>query len=220
MPQELDPQTLIEQGLAGDATCLRSLVDRLSPLIARRVAATLWRVKTNRNVRQDAADMIQDVFLALFQNDGKALRAWDPERGMSLDSFIGLLTQHQVISILRSRVTTPWREELADMEEIQDIDTSPVTPEALFSSRENLSTLLERVRETLSPRGLELFQRMFVDEESIEHLGTATGMTPDALYQWRSRLHRTIRALAGEINAPAASDRGTRTRMLKRIPGT
>lgn len=220
MPQERDPQSLIEQALAGDAACVRSLVDRLSPVIARRVAATLWRVKSNRNVRQDAADMIQDVFLALFQNDGKALRAWDPERGMSLDSFVGLLAQHQVISLLRTRRTTPWREDLTDMEEVRDIDTSTATPEALFSSREHLTTLLEQVRETLSPRGLELFQRMFIEEEPIDHLVAATGMTREALYQWRSRLQRTIRALAGKIDVSPVSEPGLAARMVNRMPPT
>jgi RNA polymerase sigma factor (sigma-70 family) len=220
MPQERDAQALIEQALGGDPASVRSLVDRLSPVIARRVSATLWRVKSNRqaNVRQEAGDLIQDVFLALFQNGGKALRAWDPERGMSLDSFVGLLAQHQVISLLRSGRTCPWREDPSDMEEVQDIDSTAPTPEALFSSRENLSTLLERVRESLSPRGLELFQRMFIDEEPVEQLMATTRMTRDALYQWKSRLQRTIRTLASDLDVSNVSESAPAERMLNRMP--
>jgi RNA polymerase sigma-70 factor (ECF subfamily) len=222
MPQEPDAQALIGQALAGEPASVRSLVDRLSPIIARRVTATLWRVKSTRraNVRQEAADLIQDVFLSLFQNDGKALRAWDPRRGMSLDSFVGLLAQHQVISLLRSGRTSPWREDPLDSDEVAELDSAAPTPEAVFSSREKLSALLERVRQSLSPRGLELFQRMFIDEEPIEQLVTATGMTRDALYQWRSRLQRTIRTLASERDVSSVSDPGASERMVNRTPPT
>jgi RNA polymerase sigma factor (sigma-70 family) len=222
MPQEPDAQALIEQALAGEPASVRGLVERLSPVIARRVTATLWRVKSARraNVRQDAADLIQDVFLSLFQNGGKALRAWDPQRGMSLDSFVGLLAQHQVISLLRSGRTSPWREDPLDAEEAAEIDSAAPSPEALVSSREKLSALLERVRQSLSPRGLELFQRMFIDEEPIEQLAVATGMTRDALYQWKSRLQRTIRTLASEGDVSGVSDPGAPDRMVNRMPPT
>ena len=222
MPQEPDAQALIEQALAGEPVSVRRLVDRLSPVIARRVTATLWRVRSARraNVQQDAADLIQDVFLSLFQNDGKALRAWDPRRGMALDSFVGLLAQHQVISLLRSGRISPWREDPLDTEEAAELDSAAPTPEAVFSSREKLSALLERVRQSLSPRGLELFQRMFIDEEPIEQLMAATGMTRDALYQWRSRLQRTIRTLASEEDVSSVSDPGAPDRMVNRMPPT
>jgi RNA polymerase sigma factor (sigma-70 family) len=217
MPQERDPRSVVEQALAGDAQGMRVLVDRLSPVIARRVASTRWRVKGTGSVRQDAADLVQDVFLSLFQNNAKALRAWDPERGMSLESFVGLLAQHQVISLLRSGRASAWREDPADMEEVPDIDAPGASPEALISSRERLSTLLERVRAALSPRGLELFQRMFIDEEPIEELVAATGMTRDALYQWRTRLHRSIRTLAGEIDVSGVSESAMTARIPKRM---
>lgn len=217
MPQERDPRSLVEQALAGDASSVRVLVDRLSPVIARRVAATLWRVKRNGNVRQEAADMVQDVFLALFQNGAKALRAWDPGRGMSLENFVGLLAQHQVISLLRSGRTSAWREDPTDMEEVPDIDAPTATPEGLTASREKLSTLLERVRAVLSPRGLELFQRMFIDEEPIEDLAVATGMTKDALYQWRTRLHRSIRTIAAQIDVSSVSENELGARIANRM---
>ena len=102
-----DERSLILQALTGDAASVRALVDKLSPIVARRVTATLWHRTRGRNVAQDADDMIQEVFVSLFQSDGKALRAWDPERGMSLERFVGMLAQHQTISILRNGRTTP-----------------------------------------------------------------------------------------------------------------
>jgi DNA-directed RNA polymerase specialized sigma24 family protein len=189
-------------------------------VIAKRVAATLWRRTSHRNVTQDASDMVQDVFLSLFQSDGKALRAWDPARGMSFDSFVGLLAQHQVISILRSGRTAPWREEPADMERLEAVGTAAATPEAVISSRENLRELLDRLRERLSPRGLELFQRIVIDEEPAESLLATTGLTRDAIYQWKSRLHRIIRTVASEMDLPPVSETATNLRIVKEAPQT
>jgi RNA polymerase sigma factor (sigma-70 family) len=210
-----DPRHLIQRALAGDRASVRALVDRLSPTISRRVAATLWQRSPKRNVAQDSVDMVQEVFLALFQADGKALRAWDPERGMSLDSFVGLLAQHQVISLLRSGRTSPWREELSETAEQQEAAASSPSPEAVVSSREGLRVLLDRLQERLSPRGLELFQRLIVDEEPIETLSAVTGLTPDALYQWKRRLLKLIRSLALEMSVPKMSDQPLELRIAK-----
>lgn len=220
MPDETNQRLLIEQALGGDAVAVRALVDDLAPVIAKRVAATLWRANSKRNVRQDASDMIQDVFLALFQSEGKALRAWTPGRGMSLHSFVGLLARHQVVSILRSGRTSPWREELGDGGDFDELQGDAETPEAVFSSREHMTVLFSRLRDTLSPRGMELFQRLVVDEEPLEAVAAGTGMTREALYQWRSRLLRTLRTLAAEIDGPAMSDTAGKLRMLKGGPAT
>lgn len=220
MPEEQNPHVLIQQALAGDPPSVRALVDRLSPVVSKRVAATLWRLGNRRNVPQDAADMVQDVFLALFQADGKALRAWDPTRGMSLDSFVGLLTQHQVVSILRSGRTSPWREEPRETEHFEALGAPAASPETITSSREDLRSLLDRLRETLSPRGLELFQRIIIDEEPLETLAATTGLTRDAIYQWKSRLIRTVRTLASEIGVPAVSEMPAKLRIVKGAPQT
>ena len=220
MPDSEDPRDLIRHALAGDPVKLRALVDRLSPVITKRVTATLWQRNRKRNVPQDALDMTQDVFVALFQSDGKALRAWDPARGMSLESFVGLLAQHQVISLLRSGRTSAWREEATESEEINDLAMATVTPDAIVSSREHLQNLLDRLRENLSPRGLELFQRIIVDEEPLEAISQQTGLTRDALYQWKSRLLRLVRTLSAEIDAPRVSEPSAPLRMVKGAPQT
>jgi len=220
LPEAQDPHLLIQEALAGDPASVRALVDRLSPVISKRVAATLWRLGGRRNVPQDAADMVQDVFLSLFQADGKALRAWDPARGMSLDSFVGLLAQHQVVSILRSGRTTPWREELKDAEHFESLGAAAASPERVTSARADLRALLDRLRECLSPRGLELFQRIIIDEEPLESLTATTGLTRDAIYQWKSRLTRTIRTLAAEIGVPHVSETAGKLRIVKGAPQT
>jgi RNA polymerase sigma-70 factor (ECF subfamily) len=204
--------------LARDPAAVRALVDQLSPIIERRVAAALWRRTSTRDVRQELADMTQEVFLSLFAADGKALRAWDPARGLSLDKFVGMLAQHQVASILRNGRTSPWRDDPTEADQIDRLVGPTAGLDAVVGSREHLRALLDRLRASLSPRGLELFQRLIVDEEPVEVLCVATGMTREALYQWRSRLLRQVRELSAQIQAEPASDPAGPLRIVNRLP--
>jgi RNA polymerase sigma factor (sigma-70 family) len=200
-----DPRDLVRKALARDPASVRALVERLSPVIERRVAATLWQRSGRRDVRQEVKDMTQAVFLSLFEEDGKALRAWDPARGSALEGFVALLAHRQVISILRRGRTSPWPDEPKESEWLEAIPADVPLPEQIVASREHLRALLDRVREELSPLGLEMFQRLIVDEEPLDEVGAKLGKSADALYQWRSRLLRRVKQLSAEILAKPAS---------------
>jgi len=178
---------------------MRALVRRLAPVIERRVASTLWQRSVRGDIRQEIRDKTQDVFLSLLDSGGKALLAWDPARGTSLEGFVSLLAHRQVISLLRNGSVTPWREEFAELHTIEASAAGAPTAEQVVGSREHLRLLLDAVRERLSPLGLEIFQRLIVDETPIDELSVKLGMTMQALYQWRSRLLKLARQLTAEI---------------------
>src|ERR1700710_2002550 len=110
-----DTSGLVRQALTGDQTALTRLVALLTPVIQGRVARTLlarrYRLAGGRDVRQEVEDLSQDVFLALFSRDGYVLRTWQAERGLSLENFVGLIAERQVLSFLRSGRRNPWKEE-------------------------------------------------------------------------------------------------------------
>jgi RNA polymerase sigma-70 factor (ECF subfamily) len=198
---------------------MRALVDRLAPIIERRVAATLWqRSARGRDARQEQRDMVQAVFLSLFESDAKALRAWHPERGMSLEGFVSLLAHRQAISILRNGRTTPWPDEPTDPETMDSAPGADDLPEQLVASREHIRLLLDLVRQQLSPLGLEIFQRLVVDQEPVEQLGAALSLTPAAIYQWRSRLIRQVQEASARILGGGMSEEGTEPRSQKGNP--
>jgi DNA-directed RNA polymerase specialized sigma24 family protein len=204
-----DPQNqlqLITKALSREPAAVRALIDQLSPVIERRVAAALWRRAPGRDIRTEVQDMTQDVFLSLFAGDGKALRAWDPERGMSLASFVGLLARHQVSSILRTGRTQPFRDEPTEAATLEALPDVGPAPEAVVGSREEVVRLLERVRARLSARGQELFQRLVLDEESLDGLSASTGLSRDALYQWRSRFAKLVRQVSADEAATFLSE--------------
>jgi RNA polymerase sigma-70 factor (ECF subfamily) len=182
---------------------LRELVEALTPVVQARVARALMRRRgrgdRHRDVRQEVEDMTQQVFLALFANEGHALRQWDPKRGLTFLNFVGLLAERQVFSALRSRKKNPWVEEPTEDEVLDRKADSGQGPEHMVASREALTAVLRIVRERLSDRGLELFQWLMIEARSAEEVCSITGMTPNAVYAWRSRLGRLVHEVTQEV---------------------
>jgi RNA polymerase sigma-70 factor, ECF subfamily len=192
----------LRSALAGDEPALNRLVGKLTPVIQIRVARVLFRWRTGtaagRDVRQEVEDLTQDVFLTLFADDWKVLRSWEPERGMSLLNFVGFVAKRQTLSTLRSGKRSPWKE---DPTLIEDLDRAAqeCDPEEITAIREKLRLLDERLTVELSPLGWHLFDLLFLRELSIEEVVQQTGLSPDAIYQWRRRLRLLIRRLLDEM---------------------
>ena len=194
---------LVERAISGDAAAARAVIAAVLPVVQVRIARVLARRRTRsaRDVRQEVEDLAQEVFAALFENNGRVLRAWDPARGLSLASFCGLVAERESASILRSGRRSPWTEDATPAEDLErDVGTT-ADAEIRVASREQLRQLTERLREELSPRGLEMFQRLVVDEEAVESVCASTGMSADAVYAWRSRLGKLARKILREITA-------------------
>lgn len=204
---------LVERALARDGDALRSLVDVLTPVIQARVARALLRrasAASGRNIRQEVEDMTQDVFAALFADGGRALRAWEPGRGLSLVNFVGFVAERQVASILRTTRRSPWTEDPTLMEEL-DTPMDETGVEVRMESQQMLEALLDRLREELSPLGLSLFEMLFIHQRSAPEICERTGMSRDAVYAWQSRLGKLCRKLGAEL----LSDSQTPSRIPK-----
>ncbi len=204
-----DSAQILERALRGEPTAVRLFVDKVTPVIQSRVARRLFRrgAAQGRNIRQELEDMSQEVFLSLFADNGRALRAWDPARGLSLENFIGLLAEHQVTSIMRSGRRNPWTEEPWETGALDLGDNNKASPELRAASSEMLSILMDRVKEKLSPRGLQLFHLLILEERPIDAVCADFGMQPDAVYAWRSRLVKLVRSIAADLeNRASVSD--------------
>jgi RNA polymerase sigma factor (sigma-70 family) len=198
-----DSADLVRRALAGDQTALTRLVAGLTPVVQARVARTLLarrsRLGSGRDVRQEVEDLSQDVFLSLFSRSAHVLRSWQAERGLSLENFVGLVAERHVVSFLRSGRRNPWKEDPSPIEEL-DTTAPDVSPEEVASSREQLSLLLDRMRENLTPLGYRLFELLFEQEMSVPETMEASGLSADAVYAWRSRLRRVAQQLLVELS--------------------
>jgi RNA polymerase sigma factor (sigma-70 family) len=208
-----DKADLLRQALAGDAAAQTRLVALLTPVIQARVARTLlarrFRLAAGRDVRQEVEDLSHDVFLALFARGGRVLRTWEPGRGLSLENFVGLVAERQVLSFLRSPRRNPWRDDTSLDDDVFDVETEEPGPEEIAASRENLALLLDCLREAVTPLGWQLFQLLFIEEKSQAEVEAATGLSADAVYAWRSRLRRIARKLLDELSGNDGPERRT-----------
>lgn len=212
---------LIRAALRGERPAIDALVDLLTPVIQARAARLLLRRAGagGRDVGRDVEDLTQEVFLSLFQDDGRLLRSWDAARGLSLQNFVGLIAHRQVVSLLRGGKVRPFAEDPTRDDELAalaDAESPGEDLEARIASKEALEALLDQVRLSLSPRALELFHRMMVVDEPVERLRESLGMTPNALYTWRSRFAKLARTFLGvrpdgeSVQDPAPGARSSR----------
>ena len=186
----------VKRALGGERAAIEELVRELSPVVQARVATALWR--RGRASRQELEDITQEVLMELFTGDARVLARWEPERGLSLASFVGLVAQRMVFSLLRSRRRSPFTQEPTDPRTIEASAGSSrmhPTPEDPFAAREFLGLLFERLHAELSAKGLEMFYRLYVWQEEPEHIARETGSTLEAIYQWRSRLKKEVAEL-------------------------
>jgi DNA-directed RNA polymerase specialized sigma24 family protein len=190
----------VQRALGGERMAIEALVRELSPVVQARVATALWR--RGRASRQELEDLTQEVLMEIFTGDGRVLARWEPERGLSLASFVGLVAQRLVFSLLRSRKRSPFTQEPTDPGTIEASAGSSrmhPAPEGPVAAREFLELLLERLHEALSTKGLEMFYRLYVWQEEPEHIARETGSTVEAVYQWRSRLKKEVAELQNSL---------------------
>lgn len=202
---ELSPERL-RRALDGGAEHVRPLVAALTPHVQVRIARVLHRHRgraAGRTLRQEVDDLSQETFVELFEHGARTLRSWDPSRGLPLASFVQVVAERVTLSVLRSGRRSPWTEDPVEDAGADLAPDSGTRPDRRVASREALVQVLERLKQELSPRGWELFHALFVEEREVPAICEAFAMQPDAVYAWRSRLGKRIRALAAEIEPPS-----------------
>lgn len=194
----------VADALAGDAGMRRRLVESMAPIVHRRVAGIVARKRPAaqaRDLRQVVEDVVQDVFASCFASDARVLRSWDPARGLSFENFVGLVAEREALSLLRSAKRNPWTEDptLADDEVFADVPDLRAV-EARLESRNLIAVLAERLRERLSPLGMQYFRWLYIEQQPVDRIAERARTTPGAIYVWRSRLRRMVADVAVELD--------------------
>ncbi len=205
MPADLAPE-LVARELAGAADAQRHLITALTPMIQWNVAKMLRRWRTgpaaSRNLHQEVEDLVQEVFLELFEDDGKTLARWDPER-LPLEAYVGYIAKIRTAEVLRSR-RSPWRE---DPSPGDDIPRPPVehTPEDDALSHDQLRKVHLCLLAGFKPDDLELFELLFLRQSEPEAAASMVGKSLAAVYKWRSRLYERARLCREKLSRQSFS---------------
>ncbi|XXX78610.1 sigma factor [Sorangium sp. So ce134] len=214
MPDPHLTTSVLTSALGGEIQSLRSVIAALTPVIHARVGRALHRRSARfaggGDERMD--DLVQDVFVELFRDGCRALRAWDPARGLSLANWVGLIADQRVAAALRRRRRHPDAAALPLDDAPEEGARSGDDPEARVLARDQLARPLGLLRAELSPLGRELFEALLIEEEPIASVCARTGMSTSAVQAWSSRLKRRFAELAAGGGRRARSATGGRSR--------
>ncbi len=191
----------VERALAGDSEAVRKVIAAFTPVIQARAARALVRAGKGRgrDARQELADLVQDLLLLLFRDDGRILRAWRAERGLSLLNYVGLVAEREVRQIARSGRRSPWSLDPSEDSALERAAPQVASAESAVASRDLLDRLYARLEDELHEKALELFRLLVVEELPAPDVCAMTGLSSDAVYTWRSRLLRRAREILAEL---------------------
>lgn len=186
---------LVDRALSGDVDAQRRLISALTPEIQWSVGTMLRRWRTGkasgRNLRQEVQDMVQEVFVELFEHDGRTLRRWDPNR-LPLEGFVGYVARIRTAEVMRSR-RSPWREDPSAPEDLPVADHER-TPEDDALSQDELRKIHLCLQAGFTEDDAHLFDLFFLRQVSPQEAAEFSGRTVAAVYKWRSRLYEKAKA--------------------------
>jgi RNA polymerase sigma-70 factor (ECF subfamily) len=206
----------VAEAIGGDPSVTSELVTEMGRVIRSRLQRRLLRSGVLGSVgeaRFDVEDLCQDVFARLFERNARILRSWDPERGLSLANFVGLVAERHVGGLLRTR-----RVRLETATESEQLDALPTQDGAAHAPehRELLEMLQRALAERLSEKGMAVYQLLFLEERSVEEVRARLALNASAIYAWRHRIRKqlvqvgTQLDLIGQSGLPARTTRAAR----------
>ncbi|MEL6186199.1 MAG: sigma-70 family RNA polymerase sigma factor [Myxococcota bacterium] len=199
-----DAADTLAYALSGDQEAMLSLAKAWLPAIQVRVARSL-AARSGRFEARDVEDLTQEVFVRLFARDARVLRSFDPHRGTSLLGFIRLVADREVSNVLRSDRRRPSARNLV-LDDQLDETSEPAVQEQRAIRRDLMAKLYHRLQAWLTPRGRELFDVVFVEDQPIETVAERFGMKRGAIYAWKNRVCVKARSLVEELEG--AEDTG------------
>ncbi len=192
-------ETLVGRALGGHRGAMRMLVRRLVPVIRSRVSGYLTR-RGGRLGARDIDDMTQDIWLKLLEDDGRLLRAYDAERGKSLEGYVGLTCRRELWR--RARALGAERrgggQADAPLEAAASAANEGPDPEAVAVGRDLLDGLHGHLHAALSERGRLVFALVYEDQMGPAEAAEAMGVKTQVVYNWMHKIRGLTRDYLGD----------------------
>jgi RNA polymerase sigma factor (sigma-70 family) len=193
-PNSQEELALLAAILAGDRSRWHGFMMRYERLITSCVVRTLRRYDATFS-RDDLEDLVGEVWVALLRDDLKKLRAYRPEKGFRLASWIALIATNTTIDRLRARqAEDTYLEDLA-------------APDPASVANEPDEDAMQRQRAELAQAALDELtaeERAFVhdcfhEQRAPEDIARQHGVAVNTIYsrkfKIREKLARIVRRL-------------------------
>lgn len=142
----------------GDPTGLEELMDRYIAY----VSAVVWNILRNSMSKEDAEEVVSDVFLA----------AWEQARDIrsnTVKPWLGSVARHKAINRLRNRaIELPLEEDILEL-------PGEGTPE-LYLTRKEEARLVREAVESLGEPDREVFLRHYFHAQTVQEISQVMSM--------------------------------------------
>jgi len=183
--------------LNGSCWDRRNLVEAVTYVVPARARRVLARgALQRRSLAQELEDVTQDVLEALFANDARALRRWDPERGLKFLGFVGLIAEREVLSMLRGRRSREWRETSLHLTQLELLGVVSQSPEDAFATAELFRLLCVRMARQTTSKTYLIFRMLYLEEREPREVSQALGISLECVYTHQTRLRRRASSIA------------------------
>lgn len=187
---------LLEGCIAGDPDARTTLVEKYSGIVS--YGVTVIFQQFGRPYRkEEIEDLSQDVFLALFDNDSRKLRQYQGRNGCSLASWLRVVANRFTIDRLRREGRTISLDDPESGESWRVRETRPDSrpgPEPQVEAAERAAKVRELVTH-LPPKDQMFVQLFYFQGLPIDEVATTIGITTNAAYVRKMRLHQKLRKL-------------------------
>lgn len=182
-------QRLVARLLVDDPAAWREFDAKYSRVVLGCIHRVLSRF-TRVAGRHDVDEIYARFCLQLLAKDKRKLRAFDPERGNKLSSWLGLLATHAAYDYLRSLRRDAAVEPLPESERFSSTGASPYELSLLHER----ARIAAKIMSQLSERDREFVQLYFGEGLEPEEVATEMGISVKTVY---SKKHKITARLEG-----------------------
>jgi RNA polymerase sigma-70 factor (ECF subfamily) len=198
-PVELSDLELLGEVLSGDEAAWRELLRRFRGLIFRCIGRVLCKYESVVS-SEDINEVFSEVCLNLLRNDKKKLRAYDPDRGSKLGSWIGLIAINTTYDHLRVTARQPLLDQIDGI--VDDEDSRP-SPLDLLLEKERLCRLTELALD-FSKKDQRFMELYYGRGLAPHEVAREMKISIKTVYSKKNKIRNRLVALARASYRPAA----------------
>jgi RNA polymerase sigma-70 factor (ECF subfamily) len=189
---------LLAQVVRGQPAAVRVVARRLLPVIQARVRRALRRLTPAH--LGDADDVVQKIWLVLLKDGGRQLLAYDPTRGVSLEAYVGMISEREVRNHIQHEAASSRRPPAghASLDEAGEVAASRPDPEAEVVSADLAARLDAHLALALGPKGVAILRLVYGDGCAPEQAARSLGCNLQVVYNWQHRIRTLARAFIAE----------------------
>lgn len=194
-----EDQPLVDALVANDPRAWREFMQRYDRLVMRCITKV---TKSFSSVSpDDVREIYAQLYLSLLANGRAKLRAFDPTRGSSFSSYIGMLAIHCAYDWLRSARREPQREAIAAAEDLSSELPDPYEAAA----QQERATLAARVMEGFSERDRVFAALYFGEGLEPDEIARSMKISVKTVYSKKHKIQSKLESIVASFKGEYAA---------------